>query len=174
MISLFRRKKLQEDKIALMYTEQFLKAIDDGFPEVAALINESPEFIICPDIKPSDNDRFLLVTLSANLIAVDRFFEAHDRHLVTRSILETISESCDVEYAALNNAVVKNQAFISKVNHPSKNLVYGISRATFYKYELAAFQDEYFKNVNAPNPIFIKRLDEAVRHFLWDWETIQG
>lgn len=173
MLSLFKRK-IQEDKIALMFTEQFLKAVDNGFPEVAALINESPEFIKSPGIAPHDSDRFLLIALSANLISVERYFEAHDGHLVTRSILQRAAEFCDVEYAALNNVVTKNQAFISKVNHPSKNLVYGISKAVFYKYELAKFQDEYFKNVNAPNPIFIKRLDEAVRHFLWDWEAIQA
>ena len=34
------------------------------------------------------------------------------------------------------------------------------------------FQEEYFKNVNCPNPIFLKRLDNAVVHFMWNWEEV--
>ena len=172
MIKLFRRHKINEDKIATVFVDHFLKTVDDGFPEVAALINEAPEFVKCPNISNSDADRFLLVALAANLTAVQRYFAAHIDQVLSRKILEQVSELGDVDYEGLVRNIEKNQAFMSKVNHPSKNLVYGMSKGVFYKYELAQFQEEYFKNVNSPNPIFLKRLDDAMVHFMWEWEEI--
>ena len=41
----------------------------------------------------------------------------------------------------------------------------------FDKYMLYNFQDEYFKRMQAPNPLFLKRLDEIVENFVWDWDV---
>lgn len=172
MLKLFKRHKIQEDKLAAVFVDHFLTAIDNGFPEVAALLNEAPEFVESPNVGYSDSDKFLLITLAANIMSVQRNFSSHNDHIVVRHILEKTAELCNVDYRALSNTITKNQAFISKVNHPSKNLVYGMSKAVFYKYELSKFQEDYFKHVNAPNPILLKRLDEAVVHFLYDWEEI--
>ena len=174
MIKLFKRHKIQEEKIANVFVDHFLTTIDNGFPELAALINESPEFVECPNVGQSDSDRFLLIALAANLLMVERTFPPHQDQVLSRRIVEVTSEMCDVEYNALLNSIKKNQAFISKVNHPSKNLIYGMSKALFYKYELNGFQEDYFKHVNSPNPIFLKRLDEAVVHFMWNWEEIKN
>ena len=170
MLKLFKRKTYKEERIANQFVEQFFHSIDQGFPEVAALINESPEFINCPNIDSEDSDKFLLIILAANIKAVHRFFPSHTDQTLTRKILEQVSEQGGVGYSALTSSVVKYQQFISKVNHPSKNLVYGMSKALFFKYELSQFQEEYFKHLNSPNPILLKRLDEAVVNFLWDWE----
>jgi hypothetical protein len=63
------------------------------------------------------------------------------------------------------------QSFITRVNHPSKNMIYGMSKAMFHKYGLNEFQDEYFKRMQAPNPLFLKRLDEVMGNFIWDWDV---
>jgi len=172
MLKIFKRAKIQEDRIANVFVDHFLTTIDNGFPELAALVNESPEFIDCPNIDSNDSDRFLLIALAGNLNEVQRKFPSHTDQTLSRKILEYVAEICDVEYGALSNTIGKNKSFISKVNHPSKNLIYGMSKAFFYKYELAQFQEDYFKNVNCPNPIFLKRLDEAVVHFMWNWEEV--
>jgi hypothetical protein len=39
----------------------------------------------------------------------------------------------------------------------------------FFKYELGQYQEDYFKNMNSPNPLFLKRLDEAMKLFLFNW-----
>ncbi|NBN99415.1 MAG: hypothetical protein EBV19_09305, partial [Flavobacteriia bacterium] len=54
---------------------------------------------------------------------------------------------------------------------PSKTTLYAMSKAVFHKYELNQFQDDYFKRMNAPNPVFLKRLDDLLNNFLWNWET---
>jgi len=60
---------------------------------------------------------------------------------------------------------------MKRVNSPSKTTLYGMSKAIFHKYALNDFQDNYFKRMNTPNPIFLKRLDELMQHFLFNWEV---
>jgi hypothetical protein len=60
---------------------------------------------------------------------------------------------------------------MAHINAPSKNNLYAMSRAVFYKYELNQYQDEYFMRENAPNPIFKKNLDDVMRNFVWDWSA---
>jgi hypothetical protein len=50
-------------------------------------------------------------------------------------------------------------------------MVYAMSKGIFDKYMLYNFQDEYFKRMQAPNPLFLKRLDEIVENFVWDWDV---
>ena len=45
-----------------------------------------------------------------------------------------------------------------------------MSKVIFDKYTLYNFQDEYFKRMQAPNPLFLKRMDEVVENFVWDWD----
>ena len=62
---------------------------------------------------------------------------------------------------------------MNRVNHPSKNMLYAMSKAMFYKYELNDHQVEYFRNLNTPNPIFLKNLDDVMSNFLWDWDAFE-
>ena len=58
-----------------------------------------------------------------------------------------------------------------KKNHPSRNMIYAMSKGVFDKYLLYNFQDEYFKRMQAPNPLFLKRMDEVLENFVWDWDV---
>ena len=64
------------------------------------------------------------------------------------------------------------KAFMKKVNHPSTNSVTAMTRAVFYKYHLIESQDEYFRDMNVPNPIIMKGLRDVVTHFYWDWDEV--
>jgi len=50
---------------------------------------------------------------------------------------------------------------------------YAMSKGVFFKYGLNDYQTEYFKNMNTPNPIFLKRLDEIIGQFIFNWPDIQ-
>ena len=39
-------------------------------------------------------------------------------------------------------------------------MIYGMSKAVFHKYGLNEYQDEYFRRMQAPNPLFLKRMDD--------------
>jgi hypothetical protein len=45
-----------------------------------------------------------------------------------------------------------------------------MSKAVFYKYDLAKYQKEYFKNLSSPDPIFLKHLDEIIDQFIIRWD----
>ena len=67
--------------------------------------------------------------------------------------------------------VKEYKSYISRVNHPSKNVVKGMSKALFFKYNLNEYQDVYFKNMQAPNPLFLKRMEDLFYYFIWDWDV---
>ena len=48
-----------------------------------------------------------------------------------------------------------------------------MSKAIFHKYALNDFQEEYFRNMQAPNPLFLKRMDEVISNFIWNWEAVE-
>jgi len=60
---------------------------------------------------------------------------------------------------------------MSRINTPSKNTLYAMSKAVFFKYNLNAYQQDYFKIMQTPNPLFLKRMDEIMANFLFDWES---
>ena len=46
-----------------------------------------------------------------------------------------------------------------------------MSKGVFHKYELYEFQEEFFRNMRTPHPTFLKRLDEIMVNFIFDWES---
>ena len=109
MLSLFKKKTYKEEKIAHLFIDQFFHTVDSGFPEVAALINESPEFVTCPDIDSNNSDKFLLLVLAANITAINKYFPAHVDQAIVRKVMEQVSDFGHVDYNALIHAVAKNQ-----------------------------------------------------------------
>jgi len=65
------------------------------------------------------------------------------------------------------------RAFLSRVNSPSKNTLYSMSRGIFHKYDLNDYQEDYFKSMNVPNPIFLKNMNDIMENFLWDWDAFK-
>jgi hypothetical protein len=62
------------------------------------------------------------------------------------------------------------QQLMERVNHPSRNAVYAMSKTIFHKYDLFRHQGDYFRDLKAPNPIVLKRLNGLMGFFLWNWE----
>jgi hypothetical protein len=48
-----------------------------------------------------------------------------------------------------------------------------MSKAVFFKYDLGKHQEAYFRKLNAPNPLFLKRLDDVMENFIWDWDHLK-
>lgn len=85
--------------------------------------------------------------------------------------IEKLAEIYGIEAMDMRQIVQDYRQFMKRVNLPSKTTLYAMSKAIFHKYELNDFQDEYFKRMNAPNPVFLKRLDEMLVNFLWNWDS---
>lgn len=165
------RKKISEDKVANIFVNTVLKSVERGFPEVAAIINNDTEFVTRPQISEEDSDKFLFIVIAGNLKFIGKYFGDENRDgRITEMIYQKLSNVFEIPVTRLKYIIEDHHAFFTKVNYPSKNTHYAMSKAVFFKYNLNQHQKEYFKNMNTPNPIFLKHLDEVVFQFIIDWE----
>lgn len=172
MFAIFGKKKLNENKLTNIAVNSILDTVDQGFPEVAEIIKNSPELVIEAQLSESHQDIFLLIIIAANLQILPQHLESHQDSRVASRIIEKFALVFDVETNEFERVINEYQSFLKKVNTPSNNTLYSMSKAVFHKFMLADLQEEYFRNMKAPNPLFLKRLDEVMPIFLFDWEKI--
>lgn len=174
MLSFLTKKKISEKKLASLFVSGILQLVDQGFPEVAGMINEDPEFERSPGIANKDADKFLMIVISGNLQYIPKHFNDYQDVRLIDSILVNLSNILGLHYEDLQRYIAKYQSDMNRLNLPSKNVHYAMSKAVFAKYNLNQFQEEYFRNMNSPNPIFLKRLDDIMDNFIWDWKSLQS
>ena len=124
-----------------------------------------------PNIDFKKDNEFALIVIVGNLSFLESTFDPEQASKVEQIIFEKLSKIYEMEVSDFQKLIKDYQNFISRVNHPSKNMIYGMSKAIFCKYNLNEFQDEYFKRMQAPNPLFLKRMDEVVQNFIWNWDA---
>lgn len=171
MLSAILKRKLSDDKVANIFINAIFDTVDNGFVEVAQLINEDVVFVKSPEILAKDSGEFGLIVLVGNLSFLESTFDSEQASRVEKIILEKLTKVYAMTDAEFTKLIRDYQAFISRVNHPSKNMIYGMSKAVFYKYKLNDFQDEYFRRMQVPNPLFLKRMDEVMSNFIWNWDA---
>ena len=135
------------------------------------MINEDVAFVKSPEIEDKDNGEFGLIVIVGNLSFLESTFDAEQAGRVEKIIFEKLAKIYDMTETDFVKLIRDYQSFITRVNHPSKNMIYGMSKAVFHKYGLNEFQDEYFRRMMAPNPLFLKRMDEVMSNFIWNWDA---
>ena len=171
MFSTLIKRKLTDNQVANIFINALYDSIDNGFSEVAQLINEDLVFTTSPNIDKDNNGEFGLIVIVGNLSFLESTFDADQAERVESIIFEKLSKFYDLDANRFKIIVKEYQNFILRVNHPSKNWIYGMSKAVFHKYKLNEFQDEYFRRMQAPNPLFLKRMDEVMGNFVWNWDA---
>ncbi|PCJ83935.1 MAG: hypothetical protein COA57_10220 [Flavobacteriales bacterium] len=171
MFAIFTKKKLSEDKVANIFVNGLLQLVDEGFPQVAEIINTDPEFAVAPSVDENDSYKFLLVVAAGNLKYIPNYFESYQDTRLIDKIYSKLALALGAKKDSLKQTISQYQALMARLNHPSKNTHYAMSKAIFDKYNLYDYQQEYFCKMKTPNPIFLKRLDDVVANFIWDWPT---
>src|SRR5574343_327252 len=171
MLSTILKRKLSDNQVANIFINAIFDTVDNGFKEVAQLINEDVAFVQSPNIAENENGEFGLIVIVGNLSFLESTFDAEQAGRVEKIIFEKLSKIYDMSELDFSRLIRDYQSFISRVNHPSKNMIYGMSKAVFYKYKLNDFQEEYFRRMQAPNPLFLKRMDEVMGNFIWNWDA---
>jgi hypothetical protein len=169
MLTLLGRKRITEDKAANVFVNSIIDVVEKGFADVAGIVNTDPAFVKHPGLREDDSDKFLLIVVAGNLKYIHEFFDAEQGARMKEIILEKMSKAFGVTESELRNTISEYHECMARVNHPSKNTLYAMSKAFFHKYDLAKYQEDYFKSLNAPNPLLLKRLDEIMTNFIWDW-----
>ncbi len=171
MFSTLIKKKITDNQVANIFINAIYDSVDNGFKEVALLINEDIAFTSSPAINPDNNGEFALIVIVGNLSYLESIFDAQQAERVETIIFEKLSKFYEMDETSFVKMIKDYQNFILRVNHPSKNFIYGMSKAVFHKYKLNDFQDEYFRRMQAPNPLFLKRMDEVMGNFIWNWDA---
>jgi hypothetical protein len=171
MLGTILKRRLSDNQVANIFINSIFDTVDNGFKEVAYLINEDVAFVKSPDILAAENGEFGLVVIVGNLSFLESTFDAEQAGRVEKIIFEKLAKMYEMSAADFTKLIRSYQTFITRINHPSKNMIYGMSKAVFYKYKLNEFQDEYFKRMQAPNPLFLKRMDEVMTNFIWNWDA---
>lgn len=171
MLGTLLKKRLSDSQLASIFLNGIFEMVDNGFVEVADLINEDMAFVSSPSIKAEQNGQFTMIVVVANISSLETTFETGQASRIERLIFEHLGSLMGISAGAAEEKVREYQKFMNRINHPSKNMIYAMSKAVFQKYQLNDFQDEYFKRLQAPNPLFLKRMDQIMIHFLWDWDS---
>lgn len=173
MISLITRlskKKITEDQLANAFVNALIDTVQACFPEISSLINEDPDLPKCPNIDQYDDEEFLMIVLVGNIKMLSDNFD----HGLQDSLRDKIFEKCAAAFGMETTEFIGKYKeyceFLNRVNHPSKNTLYAMARGVFYKYNLNLYQADYFRTLNTPNPIFLKRMNELMDLFIWNWQ----
>lgn len=172
MLGIFGRKKIGEEQLAQIFVNAIISMAQEGFLDVADIINEDPDFIKKPDLSVDGYVPFLFVIISGNLKFLPKVLEGINTTNVIAKIYELLAQKFDTSSSSIEQHVKKYQKEMNRLNHPSKNILYGMSKLFFHQYDLYSYQDDYYTRVQAQNPIILKRIDAIMRAFIWDWEII--
>ncbi len=171
MLGTLIKKKLSDNQVANIFINAIFDTVDNGFPEVAQMINEDVAFVTSPEIMGNQSGEFALIVIIGNLSFLESTFEPNQAARIEDLIINKLADVYDMDTISFRKLVKEYKSFMSRVNHPSKNVVYGMSKAIFFKYGLNERQDEYFRKMNTPNPLFLKRMHEVVNSFIWNWDA---
>lgn len=173
MLQLFLKKKLTEEKVANVFINTLLQLVENNFGEIAQLINDDPEFEIAPAVSEYDLDKFLMIAFAGNMKLLSGKFEHYQELRIKTNIYRNFANALNISAKDLQDIVEQYDSYFSRINHPSKNTHLAMAKAVFYKYDLNPFQQEYFRHMNSPNPIFLKRVQDILAPFLYNWEELQ-
>ncbi len=171
MFGTLLKKKISNDTLANVFINGIFDSIDNTFPLVAEYINEDPAFVQSPNINPEDNYEFSLIILVGNISFLESSFPPEQADQIESIIYEKLARMYEMSTSEFKQLLKDYKTFINRLNSPSKNMIYGMSKAIFDKYTLYNYQDEYFKRMQTPNPLFLKRLDHIVENFVWNWDS---
>lgn len=173
LTAIFGKKKISQDKVANIFVNSTLNLVDNTFDDVAAFIENEPEFKTPPTIDRNEYGQFLMIVITGNLSFIPDYFEAGKDREIISLIIQKFADIFDVEPKEFEKKVRDYKLFMARANHPSKNMLYAMSKGVFFKYNLNDHQEEYFRSLNTPNPIFLKRLDDLMKNYLFNWEEFQ-
>lgn len=165
------KKKLTDNQVANIFINALFDSVDNGFSVIAQWINEDPAFTVSPKIELTNNNEFALIVIVGNISLLESTFDSGQVERVEKLIYQKLGKIYEMSEVDIRNIIKEYRSFINRINMPSKNMIYGMSKAVFFKYNLNEYQAEYFKRMQVPNPLFLKRLDEIMGNYLWNWDA---
>ena len=154
MLTIFGRKKLTTERTAHIFSHHIIDTVETGFPDVAGFINDCPEFIVNPGIQPDDYGKFLMLVIAANFNYISQHFsDGQDKEIIESSV-QKMAPVFDMTPTEFVLKVKEYKECMSRLNSPSKNILYAMSKGVFHMYNLNQYQEEYFRQMKTSNPMY--------------------
>jgi len=171
MLGFSIRKKIDTNKLSNIFVNSLIEVVENGFQDVLEMIKDDSAFVSEPIVPSNAKQQFLLVLIVGNIDYLRNSFDNYEVEEIEDEIIQKFAKIYGLTEGEFSALIRKTDEFISHHNFPSKNILYGMSKAVFRKLNLGEFQESYFKSQNVPNPLFIKRMDEVLINFIWDWDV---
>ena len=169
--TLFGKKKLTNEQLSNIFVNSIIETVDSSFGDVSEFINTAPEFSMSPQISNENNDKFLMIVLAANMSQMSKNFSAEEEYVMKKKITDKFASVYDITPAEFGKHIEKYTHLLYRVKERSNNVLYAMSKAVFFKYNLSPFQEEYFREMKTPNPVFLRRLDQVMKNYIWSWDS---
>jgi hypothetical protein len=171
MLGFSIRKRTDTHKLSNIFVNSLIEVVENGFQDVIEMIKDDAIFVSDPVIPHNAKQQFLLILIVGNIDFLRESLDSYDLEEIELEIIQKFANIYGKTETEFSKLIVKTTEYIAHYNFPSKNILYGMSKAIFQKFNLSEHQESYFKSQNVPNPLFIKRLDEVLINFIWDWDV---
>src|SRR5690606_1131282 len=91
MLGTLIKKKLTDNQVANIFINAIFETVENGFPEVAQLINEDVAFVSSPNIDAKNDAEFALIMIVGNLSFLESTFEPEQAGRVEEVIFEKLA-----------------------------------------------------------------------------------
>jgi len=170
--TLLGKKKLTELAIGEWMVNALFEGVYQSFGAVAHLLNDEISFEKKPTIKEDDGYQFLLITLTGNIAFIPKYFESGQDKRIIEYVISYASNVLQIDKKQLAQDISDCKKQMSRINYPSKNTIYSMSKVLFYRYDLNDCQESYFQTLRVPNPKFLQRMDELNKLFIFNWKEV--
>jgi len=110
-----------------------------------------------------------MVVIAGNYSSLSQYFqEGQDKEIIA-ACNHHLANVFDMTPEKFAETISQYKDCMSRANFPSKNIVSAMCKGVFLKYRLTDFQEEYFREMKTPNPIFLKNFGDVMKNFLMDW-----
>lgn len=172
MLSFLTKKKISDDTLSNIMVNGIFKLVEEGFGEVKELLLNDAEFERKPDEHVFDQDMFLMIVIAGNISFLPNHFSAVEQIKFQDSISQKICRSLELSREEFKQETLRLHQLFYRLNHPSKNTKYAMSKAVFEEFDLYQYQSEYFGKMRVANPVTLKKLNDLMDYFIWDWDMM--
>jgi len=175
ILGIFGKKKWAISDVSNNLIHGTLFLLHEFEEDLLYILNHHPNFRVSPQLKHINISGFATTVIAGNLAIVKNCFDS----VTSKVLIDHISQEFSATVLGIppeeGKALIQSvTAKMKSLNHPSKNIQYGMSKGYFHYQDLNQFQPEYFRKMHNPHPMIQKSLDCIMENFIWNWKEIEA
>ena len=120
--TLFVKKKVSQNQLAYNFVHHTLNCIDITYNDFLDALYNDTELESYPELDYNNPSELIFIIIAGNIKYFERILSAHEEKIVCNSIVQEMANIFEMEFHEMEENLDKYGSFISRVNHPSKNI----------------------------------------------------